>query len=122
MEPNLKDLKDEFNDVARVVAELSINVKEKFKSLPKSALLRVTGAYLDYPMQPEKPFMGEDEIEAYKVAIGLKESQMKLAFRLAPSAPFCVFLVDLARVDAFLGHSLGRQFFTASSCSFPPES
>ena len=71
-------LQKEFEKVAEISAQLTLDLKEEVKSLRKNEVSRVFMAVMEYPVPPSKPFVSQKEVDIYKMATGLKEMQMKM--------------------------------------------
>lgn len=73
-----KNLKEEFDRVAQVAAQLTTDLIELAPELKKNEILRVFLATLEYPVPPSKPLRSKEEYNIYQMAVGLKEMQMKM--------------------------------------------
>lgn len=71
-------LQKEFERVAEISSQITLDLKEEIKSLRKNEVSRVFMAVMEYPVPPSKPFVSQREVDIYKMATGLKEMQMKM--------------------------------------------
>jgi len=73
-----KELKKEFDRVSIIAAQMTLDLAEMYQDLTKKQVCRVFMATMEYPTPPTKQLTSQDEYDVYKLATGLKETQMKL--------------------------------------------
>lgn len=75
----MSQYKQEFDDLAKLASEATLTLGELVKKLKKREMERVFMAIMEYPVPNTKQLIRQEEIEAARVGVGLKEMQMKLA-------------------------------------------
>lgn len=73
-----KELKKEFDRVTMLASQMTLDLAEMYQELTKKQLSRVFMATMEYPVPPTKKLTSQDEYDVYRLATGLKETQMKL--------------------------------------------
>lgn len=71
-------LKNEFNRVAEISSQLTLDLQDEVKDLKKNEVARVFMAVMEYPVPPTRQLTSQKEVDAYQMAVGLKEMQMKM--------------------------------------------
>lgn len=68
-----------FDDLATKLASLTETFKSHYPDLSKSAMERVSIAFLEYPVPPTKKPITEEEQDLYDLAVQIKETQMMMS-------------------------------------------
>lgn len=76
-ERSLSGFKSEFDRLAEISAQLTIDLVDAVSSLKKKQLERVFLATMEYPTPPTKEFVSQIEVDVYNMATGLKEMQLR---------------------------------------------
>lgn len=74
----MSDLKKEFDRVAEISSQLTLDLQDAIVSLRKNEVSRIFMAVMEYPVPPSKKLTSQKEVDIYQMAVGLKEMQMKL--------------------------------------------
>ena len=74
----MSDLEKEFEKVAQIASQLTLDLQNEIVDLRKKEVERVFMAVMEYPVPPTKQLISQKEVDIYKMATGLKEMQMKM--------------------------------------------
>jgi hypothetical protein len=69
----------QFDGLAQKLSHLTNVFKASYPDLTKNAMERVSIAFLEYPVPPERKPLTEEEQELYEIAIQIKETQMMMS-------------------------------------------
>lgn len=75
---NKKELQKEFDRITMLASQMTLDLNEMYQDLTKKQISRVFMATMEYPVPPTKRLTSQEEYDVYKLATGLKETQMKL--------------------------------------------
>ena len=78
MKEKKKELKEKFDKASELAAQMTLDLFDAHKDLGKKALARVFMATMEYPTKPTKMFQKQEELDVYKLATSLKETQMAM--------------------------------------------
>jgi|13_taG_2_1085334.scaffolds.fasta_scaffold01172_5 hypothetical protein len=74
----MSKLKEEFNRVAEISSQITLDLQEEVRDLKKNEVARVFMAVMEYPVPPTRQLTSQKEVDTYQMAVGLKEMQMKM--------------------------------------------
>jgi hypothetical protein len=74
----VNNLEKEFDRVAEIAAQLTLDIQKEVVDLRKKEVERVFMAVMEYPVPPTRSLVSQKELDIYNMAIGLKEMQMKM--------------------------------------------
>jgi len=74
----MSELKQEFEKLAKISAQLTIDLQDSAINLKKKELSRVFMAVMEYPVPPSKSLTNQIEVDVYKMGAALKEMQLKM--------------------------------------------
>lgn len=74
----MSELKKEFEKLAKISAQLTIDLQDSAVNLKKKELSRVFMAVMEYPVPPSKDLISQTEVDVYKMGAALKEMQLKM--------------------------------------------
>lgn len=74
----MSELQKEFEKMAKISAQLVIDIQDSVVNLKKKELNRVFMAIMEYPVPPSKDLVSQTEVDVYKMGAALKEMQLKL--------------------------------------------
>lgn len=74
----MSELQKEFEKMAKISAQLVIDIQDSVIDLKKKELNRVFMAVMEYPVPPNKDLINQTEVDVYKMGAALKEIQLKM--------------------------------------------
>jgi len=74
----MSKLKEEFNRVAEISSQITLDLQEEVRDLKKNEVARVFMAVMEYTVPPTRQLTSQKEVDTYQMAVGLKEMQMKM--------------------------------------------
>jgi len=74
----MSELQKEFEKMAKISAQLVIDIQDSVVDLKKKELNRVFMAVMEYPVSPSKDLTNQTEVDVYKMGAALKEIQLKM--------------------------------------------